>query len=75
MSPSDLPWWGWLLCAVPFYAVGVFMGWQYEGESYMQSPSERNLMLFKALWYGFWILALFCALVGVVRLVKWAWIG
>jgi hypothetical protein len=75
MNASVMPWWGWLLCALFFWAAGVFGGWQYEGESYKASPSERSLAWLKITWYALWIIGGFCLLVGIVRLVKWAWQG
>ena len=73
MNASDLPWWVWMLGAIIFWAIGVFLEWIYEGESYRQDPSARALVLLKTACYGLWTVSAFGGLVGIVRLVKWAW--
>jgi hypothetical protein len=66
MSPADLPWWGWLLCgAGTSTATLVYFS---KGKD---TGSGWSLMW--ALLFG--IASALCWIVGIVRLVKWAWEG
>ncbi len=71
MSPHSIPWWGYLLLAVPFYAFGLVAAWQYEAECFVRSPSERTVAWFKVCWYGCWVIAALCAVGGIIRFLRW----
>lgn len=65
-----MPWWGWLLLAVPFYVFGLLAAWQYKGESFVRSSSERSVVPIKVCWHGCWIVAALCVVAGIVRFVQ-----
>jgi hypothetical protein len=72
MSPSDLPWWGWLLWALAFFVFG-YLGALFYDLKYSSKSFETFWGIFlKILWFGFWILSALCAVVGVVSFIKWA---
>jgi hypothetical protein len=65
MIASFLPWWGWLLLAVGFFAANFFL----------RGASRTNSVFLMA---SRWLLAAgtgFCLILGVVRFIKWAWRG
>jgi hypothetical protein len=68
ISPSDLAWWGWMLVALGCAVVTSIAGWvadNSEGSGrfgwLIAIPAGLATMLF--------------GIIGVVRLVKWAWSG
>lgn len=65
ISPSDLPWWGWLLSAVGAGIVSVVCFVLHE-------ESDGGWMVF-AVGIISAIATLPLALLGLVRFVKWAW--
>ena len=65
MSPSDLAWWGWLLCgmAAAFVAIRAWNSFENgKGESFP---------LLLAVVSG--IASVICGLIGIIRFVKWVW--
>ncbi len=67
MSPSDLPWWAWLLCSIGILVVSSFIYWTisiFTGEDNVSGCIVSIIL---------GLLALFCAIIGVIRFVKWAW--
>lgn len=63
MNPSDLPWWGWLLGGL----AGIIAGLLIHGE-YQDSPAAILGLILAAS-------GCLIAVIGVVRLIKWAWSG
>jgi hypothetical protein len=73
MNPSDLPWWGWLLCAglLLFAAfISFLLGWNADAATEW-NRGHRRLLLAAVLC----VAGLLSGLLGVVRFVKWAWAG
>ena len=67
ISPSDLPWWGWLLCAVGAGIVSVVCYVLHE-------ESDGGWLTLVVGIVG--VVATFVsAALGIVRFVKWAWAG
>ena len=64
INPSDLPWWAWLICAAVIIAFSLV--WFYLAE-------ENDSRVLLAFAVGFGLLGLLTLIVGVVRMVKWAW--
>ena len=67
-GPSDLPWWGWLLCALGAALLTAIMAIG------LLAKEEND-------WGGLVILVIAALatvisfLVGIIRFVKWAWVG
>ena len=72
-SPSDLPWWGWLLCALGCCVLSVI------GQAKVTYDSVRGKggrgYVGKALIVLGGAACFICAVIGVVRFVKWVWVG
>jgi hypothetical protein len=62
MSPSDLPWWGWLLSG----AVGVVVG-------FIVVDEHDGLKALPGL--AIILAGLVCGFIGIIRFVKWVWTG
>ena len=68
VSPSDLPWWGWLLCSVGAWVVcAVAKG--FDDESSGMNLSAVSLSIFAG------VIAFATGAVAVIRFVKWVWQG
>jgi hypothetical protein len=68
MKASDLPWWAWLLFAAMFEFVAA--------DGLVGIISKRVMDPFSVtLTLVLLIIGIFCAVVGLVRFVKWAWKG
>jgi hypothetical protein len=68
ISPSDLPWWGWLLCAFAAACVASFL---VKAADVTVDETAQNGVGCVAMVVG--LIAAGCALIGVIRLVKWVW--
>jgi hypothetical protein len=66
ISPSDLPWWGWIICAVVLGGVALF-AYIYAEESLEGGRHAMSLSFLAGL------AASLCDLIGIVRLIKWVW--
>lgn len=64
ISPSALPWWGWLLCAAILAVIAFFAFATAE-------LNNSTIGILLSLLLG--IATVLSAIVGVVRLVKWIW--
>jgi hypothetical protein len=62
ISPSALPWWGWLLCAA-IAALIAYVLW-------IASNGNWVAVIFSLI---LWIVASIAALIGIVRMIKWIW--
>jgi hypothetical protein len=69
MNPSDLPWWGWLLCAVVAWTVSAIAVKCTEGKGGSHETLAGTIFIL------FGLAGLLAALIGIVRLVKWVWSG
>jgi len=67
-SPSALAWWGWLLVALGCAIVTTIAGYAADSQR-----RQRILWLFIATLAG--LATMLFGIIGVVRLVKWAWNG
>jgi tellurite resistance protein TehA-like permease len=64
MSPSDLPWWGWFLCAFGAGLVALLI-------ALFSSTREKKVYFSIVMYCVFGIAAVVCGIIGIVRLVKW----
>jgi hypothetical protein len=64
-SPSDLPWWGWLLCSVGAWFVCMIAG------AIGNSQKQGCLAGFVALVSG--LIGAITGLISVILFVKWVW--
>ena len=65
ISPSALPWWGWLLCAAGCWIVSTI--------AYIYSERDGCLPVIIAGISG--LAGAICGLIGLIRFVKWVWGG
>jgi hypothetical protein len=66
ISPSDLPWWGWLLIAAGVWIFGMFLAnW---AEEKLDVPAPWIVIPF-SLGAGL------TAVIGIIRFVRWIWAG
>ena len=67
-SPSDLPWWGWLIVAVPPFMISVVT-------KIIAEESDNRVVAFScgliALATG--LLAIFSSAIGIMRFFGWTW--
>ena len=75
MSASFLPWWGWILIAVILYVIGLIGYVFYDAEHYDKSSPTILGTILKTLWLAPWALMVISAIIGVIRFIKWVWIG
>ena len=66
MSPSDIPWWGWLLCSIGAGLVALLI-------ALVSSTREKKFYFSIVMYYVFGISAVVCGIIGIIRFVKWAW--
>jgi hypothetical protein len=66
VNPSNLPWWGWLLCSI----IPGVISWFASGAA----QDDGNLFEW-LVTIAFGIAAAFSALVGMILFVKWVWNG
>jgi hypothetical protein len=66
ISASDLPWWGWILCAIGCWIL-VAGETIAADEEWLPGPLAIPAVILTGL------VGVICAVIGVVRLVKWAW--
>ncbi len=66
MTPADLPWWGWLLCAVGAGVLGAALTSLANKENGCLATVIRNLAF---------IGALILFVIGIIRFIKWVWAG
>lgn len=72
MSPSDLPWWGWILCAAGT-ALAAKLTFGQAWNSLLVHRDE------KASWRAYvvgWVVSIVASilgLIGLVRFIKWIW--
>ncbi len=65
-SPSDLPWWGWLLCSIGAFSV-CFLAVVFADSS---QPSARRSLIIVVL-FGSGLAGLASGILGLVLFVKW----
>jgi hypothetical protein len=68
MSPSELPWWGWIVTAFVLFLAALFFIW-------LSGKKTGGCAVATVLGVIFYITAFGAALIGVVRFIKWAWSG
>jgi undecaprenyl pyrophosphate phosphatase UppP len=66
ISPSELPWWGWMLCTVGTVIIGVI--------AVLINKVHDNLATVTLIAVS-WIVAAILFLITIIRFVKWIWIG
>jgi len=64
MSPSDLPWWGWLLCAFGAGLVALLI-------ALFSSTREKKVYFGIVMYCVFGMFAVACGIMGIIRFVKW----
>jgi tellurite resistance protein TehA-like permease len=66
MSPSNLPWWGWFLCAFGAGLVALLI-------ALFSSTREKKFYFSIVMYYVFGITAVVCGIIGIIRFVRWVW--
>jgi len=70
MSPADLPWWGWTLCAIVTFTISFFSA-RYASNESERRGGKGGFAYLLAIVFG---LATFgTGLIGILRFVKWVW--
>lgn len=64
MSPSDLPWWGWLLCAA---GGGIVCAVSYVVHD------DGKVRISDIIGFLSGAAGALCAFIGIIRFVKWVW--
>jgi hypothetical protein len=64
-SPSDLPWWGWLLCA---FGAGIISIIAFA----FSEKKGAGCMGYSVGVVGM-VAGFLCGIIGLIRLVKWIW--
>ncbi|MGB2645491.1 MAG: hypothetical protein WA817_09875 [Candidatus Acidiferrum sp.] len=72
MSPSDLPWWGWILCAAGA-ALAAKLVFGYARNSLFVYRDEKASGRAYVVGWVVSVVAGILGLVGLVRLIKWIW--
>ena len=70
ISPSDLQWWGWVLCGLGATLVSVIL---YIGAEVASASDWKGAGYVSAVITG--LAAVGCFLIGLIRFIKWAWAG
>ncbi len=73
-SPSDLPWWGWLLCSAVTLVVAA-ISWFIFTRSHANHSSAVSAFGYLALLVGVpcGLAGGFTGLIGIILFVKWVW--
>jgi len=66
MSDSKLPWYGWLIAALALFIAGI-LGIRGEHGDFDNNVILTTITLVE------WFFSVVFGLVGLIRLVKWAW--
>lgn len=72
MSPSDVPWWGWILCAAGA-ALAARLSFAYAWNSLLTYRDERASGRAYVVGWVASIAAAILGLIGLVRFIKWIW--
>jgi hypothetical protein len=62
---ASVPWWGWLLIATGFWFLQLVM-------SIRTDDGSKGAWLIRILFITSMVLSIF---IGIIRFVKWAWVG
>lgn len=75
-NPSDFPWWGWLVSAAVIYLFGRYLITRL-GTSVFGARAGEQKDVFevgcRTVAFILSLVAALCAIIGIVRLVKWVW--
>ena len=73
---SDIPWWGWLLSAAIIYLSARYFIATL-GKSTFGASAGQQMDVFevgyRAVAFILSLVAASCAIIGIVKLVKWGW--
>ena len=64
-SPSDLPWWGWMLCGIGGFIVAAL--------AISLSDDSDAGCLAKLFGFIVGLASLVCGAIGIIRFIKWVW--
>jgi hypothetical protein len=67
ISPSDLPWWGWLLCSLGAWVVCVI------AQTFSDADDEKGGCLAALISAGSALIGLITGAMAVILFVKWVW--
>lgn len=67
MNPSDIPWWGWFLCAVGAWAIAAIIF------NLAEKADEEGILdyLGRMLFLAFAGAGIVAASIGIIRFIKW----
>jgi hypothetical protein len=69
ISPADLPWWEWLLCGVASAIIGFIVALVID---YL-SKNKHGGCIAVVVQIIFYVIALLCLIIGLIRFVKSVW--
>lgn len=72
ISPSDLPWWGWLLCSFSAAIVAMFAG-GFASASFDDTGKAGRGCVSMLIAIPAGLAALSMGVMGVILFVKWVW--
>jgi tellurite resistance protein TehA-like permease len=64
MSPANLPWWGWFLCAFGAGLVALLI-------ALFSSTREKKIYFNIVMYCVFGIAGLVCGIIGIIGFIKW----
>lgn len=76
ISPSALPWWGWLLSAAGLAVVAVVTYVISSAEEIHGEGGAKSVVIvlgIGGLFYISSIATLLCAIIGIIGFFKWVW--
>jgi hypothetical protein len=72
MSPSDLPWWGWILCAAGV-ALAAKLSFGHAWNRLLVGRDEKASGRAYVIGLVACVAAATLGLIGLVRFIKWIW--
>lgn len=73
---SDIPWWGWLVVAALIYLLARYFIALFEKDTFSANSGERKDVVevgYRLVTFTLSLVAALCAIIGIVKLVKWVW--
>jgi hypothetical protein len=73
---SDIPWWGWLLSAAVIYLIARYFTARLGKSTFGADAGEQKDIFevgYRTVAFILSLVAALCAVIGIVKLVKWGW--
>lgn len=75
MSPSDIPWWGWFVCAISAWTICGVVGLFAAAATNEDGEGSSAVMLANLISLSCALGGVLAAVIGVIRFTKWVWVG